>query len=68
LLIDAREARRLLAIGERTLWQLVAISAIPHRRIGRAIRFEPAEIAAWIACGCPTNPGAAERVREGVRR
>jgi predicted DNA-binding transcriptional regulator AlpA len=68
LLIDAREARRLLTIGERSLWRLVAIDAIPHRRIGRCIRFQPAEIAAWISCGCPATPGAAERVRQAVRR
>ncbi len=68
LLIDARSAAELLAIGPRTLWSLTNRRAIPARRIGRAVRYCPRELAAWIDLGCPTEPGAADRVRKAVRR
>lgn len=67
LLIDAKAAARLLSIGGRKLWSLTKCDAVPSQRIGRAVRYCPAELRAWIAAGCPTEPGAAHRVRKGVR-
>jgi predicted DNA-binding transcriptional regulator AlpA len=67
LLIDAKTARALLRMGERQLWLLTNCNAIPHRRIGRSVRYAPDEIRAWIACGCPTEGGAGDRVRKAVR-
>lgn len=68
LLVDSRAACALLSMGERRLWQLTNCNAIPHRKIGRSVRYSPAELEAWIAGGCPTEPGAAARVRKGVAR
>lgn len=70
LLIDTHEALRRLCIGERTLWSLVKRGAIPSRKVGRSVRFAPAELAAWVEAGCPTEPGAAARIvgRKGVGR
>lgn len=68
LLIDAKQARAVLHLGERRLWELTNCNAIPSRRIGRTVRYVPAELAAWVACGCPTDAGAADRVRKGVGR
>lgn len=72
LLIDGLAASRVLSISQRKLGQLVAVDAIPSVKIGALRRFAPAELIAWIRCGCPTAPGSAERVRaalhEGVRR
>lgn len=67
LLIDAKAACALLSMGERRLWVLTNCRAIPSRKIGRSVRYSPAELAAWIACGCPTEPGAADRVRKGAK-
>jgi len=67
LLIDAKAARVVLSIGERRLWLLTNCKAIPSRRIGKSVRYVPAELAAWVACGCPTDAGAADRVRKAVR-
>jgi predicted DNA-binding transcriptional regulator AlpA len=67
LLIDAKAARATLGIGERRLWELTNCDAIPCRRIGRSVRYCPRELAAWVAAGCPCEPGATKRVREGVR-
>jgi excisionase family DNA binding protein len=63
-----RRAAVYLGISERTLWSLVNIGAVPHRRVGRAYLFHRAELDAWFDAGCPTDAGAAERVREGVQR
>lgn len=67
LLINSREARAVLSIGQRKLWTLVNMNAIPHRRVDRSIRFVPSELHAWIACNCPTHPGAADRVRTAAK-
>lgn len=67
LLVDSKTARVLLGLGERRLWELTNCNAIPHRRVGRLVRFAPAELRQWVAAGCPTEPGSAERVRRSVR-
>lgn len=66
LLIDSKTAAGMLALGTRTLWALTKCNAVPSRSIGRAVRYSPAELRAWIAAGCPTKPGSANRVRKGV--
>lgn len=48
LLVDAREAARLLAIGRRKLWSLTICGELPSIRIGRAVRYLPGDLAAWI--------------------
>jgi excisionase family DNA binding protein len=48
LLLKPREAARALAISERTLWELTKRGKIPHVRIGRAVRYAPADLEAWI--------------------
>jgi len=49
LLINAREAARLLGLSERTLWSMTASGEIPHVRIRRSVRYSPHDLAAWIA-------------------
>jgi predicted DNA-binding transcriptional regulator AlpA len=66
LLIDAKAARLAISMGERKLWSLTNCRAIPSRKIGKSVRYSPAELAAWVACGCPTDPGAGDRVRKEV--
>jgi predicted DNA-binding transcriptional regulator AlpA len=66
LLVNGATARRILSIGERQLWTLTNCRAIPSRRIGRSVRYVPAELAAWVAAGCPTDAGAGERIRAGM--
>jgi excisionase family DNA binding protein len=47
-LVNARQAARTLAISERKLWQLTANGEIPHVPIGRAIRYDPRDLRAWV--------------------
>lgn len=47
ILVDAREAARLLAICPRTLWQLTKDQQIPSLRIGKCVRYRVADLDAW---------------------
>ena len=66
LLIKVKAASLVLGISPRKLWSLTNCNAIPSRRIGRAVMYSPIELQAWIACDCPTEAGAATRVRKSV--
>ena len=49
LLLDARDAAKALAISPRTLWSLTNSGEIPCVRIRRSVRYDPADLRAWIA-------------------
>ncbi len=49
LLLTEREAAKALSVCQRTLWQLRSDGHIPCVRIGRAVRYRPADLRAWIA-------------------
>ena len=51
LLIPAKEAATLLAISERTLWQLTHDGRLPAIRFGRIVRYDPADLRAFIEAG-----------------
>ena len=48
LLWKAGEAARAMAVSERTLWALTKSGRIPAVRIGRAVRYDPADLRAYI--------------------
>ncbi len=48
-LLKPDEAAGVLAISPRKLWELTASRVIPAVRIGRAVRYDPADLVAWIA-------------------
>jgi excisionase family DNA binding protein len=48
LLMRPRDAARALAISERKLWDLTMRNLIPCVRIGRAVRYSPLDLQAWI--------------------
>ncbi len=50
------EALALLKVGRSTLYRAVARNQIPHRRIGRLVRFSRAALLAWLHL---TSPPAA---------
>ncbi len=47
ILVDSREAARLLAISPRTLWQLTKLGTVPSIRIGRSVRYRVADLDNW---------------------
>jgi excisionase family DNA binding protein len=48
LLWTSREAAQTLCISARTLWGLTRDGKIRCIRIGRSVRYDPADIRAWI--------------------
>jgi excisionase family DNA binding protein len=49
LLLTIREAAAALAISERTLWTLTDTGAVPCVRVGRSVRYAPADLENYIA-------------------
>jgi excisionase family DNA binding protein len=54
LLIDSRQAAKLLKVGERTLWRMWNEGKMPRPiHIGQAVRFRYEELQAWVNAGGP---------------
>ena len=49
LLLEPREAARMLRISERTLSTYTRNGTLPVVRIGRSVRFSPEALRRWIA-------------------
>jgi excisionase family DNA binding protein len=47
LLVDPREAARLLAFSPRKLWSLTKSGEIPSLKIGRSVRYRLSDLHAW---------------------
>jgi excisionase family DNA binding protein len=50
--LDVPAVARLLTVGRNTVYALVARNAIPHRRIGRLIRFHRDAVMRWLNSCC----------------
>ena len=48
MLLTTRQTARMLAISERSLYSLTKAGDLPAVRIGRSVRYDPADIRAWI--------------------
>ena len=54
LLIDSRQAGKLLKVSDRTIWRMWNDGEMPQPiRIGRAVRWSYEELKAWVEAGCP---------------
>ena len=54
LLIDTKQAAKLLKCGERTIWSLSHSGRMPSPlKIGGAVRWPYEELKAWVDAGCP---------------
>lgn len=47
LLVDAKEAARMLAMSTRKLWELTNRGEIPSLHVGRSVRYRVAALEAW---------------------
>jgi len=52
LLINEREAARLLSVSPRHLESLRRAGDVPHRRLGQRVLYSPAELRQWVDGGC----------------
>lgn len=58
LLIDSRQAAKLLNVSPRTLWRMHNDGEMPQPiRIGRAVRWSLEALKKWIADRCPRPNG-----------
>ena len=58
LLIDSRQATKLLNVSQRTLWRMHNEGEMPQPiRIGRAVRWSLEALKKWIDDGCPRPNG-----------
>jgi excisionase family DNA binding protein len=48
MLLTPKVAAKSLMISERKLWELTNRGEIPCMRIGRSVRYRPADLQAWI--------------------
>jgi excisionase family DNA binding protein len=48
-LLTVREAADVLRVSERTLWSLTNAKELPSVRVGRSVRYDQNDLAAWIA-------------------
>jgi predicted DNA-binding transcriptional regulator AlpA len=54
LLVPDTVAARLASVGRSTWWRLHAAAKTPAAvKLGRSVRWNKAELEAWIAAGCP---------------
>ena len=61
LLLDSREAARLLSVSTRTLWRLAFETPdrpLPHIRVGRRVLFAKSDLEQWIASRRVAGPEA----------
>ncbi len=56
LLLKPVDAATTLSISSRTLWALTDRGEIPCIRIGRAVRYDPRDLTAWISKKKDANP------------
>lgn len=59
-MLRVAEVAKRLDLPEKRLYILAREGIIPHVRLGRSIRFNEAEIEAWIAAGGAGYPGTQE--------
>lgn len=57
--LDVEGAARLLRMGRNTIYELVGRNEIPHRRLGKQIRFSRAAIMRWL------DPWSSQGAKEG---
>jgi excisionase family DNA binding protein len=64
--LTVSEVAEILSISERQVYKLASESVIPSFRIGSSIRFDPAQVAAWLrqkAGPISVRPGEDRRKR-----
>ena len=56
VLVNTRQAAKMLSLGERTIWRLSRSGIMPKpMKIGNAVRWKYEDLKAWIDAGCPRD-------------
>lgn len=64
-LVRAREVAKSLDVSERQVLRLAAEGDLPHVRVGRSVRFDPAAVEAWLREHSNGN-GSVDRDEDGA--
>ncbi len=59
LLVSAPRAAKMMGLCEKTLWSMADRGEIPRVLIGRAVRYDPSDLAAWVAANKSKTVGQA---------
>lgn len=55
---DVKDVSRLLKVSTRHVWRLHDAGKLPAAvRLGKSVRWPRVLLEAWIAAGCPAQPG-----------
>ncbi len=57
--LDVEDVARLLRVGRNTVYELVGRNEVPHRRLGKQIRFSRAALMRWL------DPWSSQGAKEG---
>lgn len=57
LLVNSKEAARMLGISSRTLWNWTVSGGIQCVRNGRILRYDPEVLRQWVAAHTMSGPG-----------
>jgi excisionase family DNA binding protein len=60
MLLTTRQAARSLNLSERTLYAITKRGDLPVVRIGKAVRYDPADIRVWIESAKKSEKGLAQ--------
>jgi excisionase family DNA binding protein len=58
MLLTSRQAAKCLNISERTLWSRTKAGDIQAVRFGRSVRYDPADLRAWINSAKKSQTGS----------
>ena len=56
--LDVQGACKLLCVGKNVIYEGCARGKIPHRRVGRLLRFSRAALLRWLECSDQVASGA----------
>ena len=68
VLMTAKQATEWSGLPTRTLARLTACRALPSVKINGSRRYPRAAMELWLAEGCPTEPGAGDRILRAIRK
>lgn len=55
--LDVEGAAEFLMVGKSTIYDLVGKQSLPHRRVGKSLRFSRSALVAWLAGATPRGEG-----------
>jgi excisionase family DNA binding protein len=55
--LNVRQVAELLGVSDKHIYELAAQGKLPAFRVGKAVRFDPQDVADWLRKRKPSNEG-----------